>query len=286
MQREHVTPTPTISEKTTFRIRLRRLGNLNSEVQLRLFFRDDPGMSPTVTGWTETGGKIYTSSSLGAGLGLPTSEKITVPVAGLDYLDIETPGNGELLRGTFIATLRKYEARHALDFEPSDAVHDPFHGPPEAQPARDDSYLYGRVKATIDVATVKLVPRAAPRSAYAFELDAVPLLAVVTFEALNIDPLHPPDLTINDRPLGRVALQLPDLADPGYQGEVRALERDMRFRYTGWVRCQQVVSGSSFLAGLNKLAISLNKDSGPIAVRAVEIELKHYWQQLEYHLTP
>ncbi len=286
VQRDYTAPTATIAEKTTFRIRLRRLGNLNGEVQLRLFFDDLPGGSPTISGWTETGQRLYSSSHLGSGLNLPTSESVTIPVTDLDYLEIDVPGDGTSVRGAFIATLRKYEARHVLDFQPLAIVDDPFHGSPEAQPGRDDAYLYGRVKATIDAGTVKLTPRETPRATFAFELDAVPLVAVITFDVLDVDPVYPPDLAINDRPVGRVALQLPDLADPGYQGAVRPLESDMRFRYTGWVRCQQIIAGSSILPGLNKLQISLNKDSGPIAIRAVEVELKHHWHNLDYQLVP
>ncbi len=286
VQRDHTERTTEIAEKTTFRIRLRRLGNLNNEIQLRIFFDDEPGESPEISGWTETGSRLYSSSHLGAGLSLPTSEKITIPVADLDYLEINAPGDGSSVRGAFLTTLRKYEGRHALDFEPLASVDDPFNASIETQPSHDDSYLYGRVKATLDAGIVKLTPRTAPRTAVEFELDAVPLVAVVTFEILDVDPIYPPDLRINDHPLGHVALQLPDLADPGFQGEVRPLERDMRFHYTGWIRCQQIIPGSSLAAGLNKLEISLNKDSTPIAIRSVEIELKHHWHNLDYELSP
>ena len=275
-----------ILEKTNFRIRLRRLGHLNAEVQLRLFFDDQPGFAPSVSGWTETGKELYKSLPLGAGLKLPSSESLTIPVADIDYLDIDVPGNGKTIRGAFLATLQKHEARHALDFAPTTLVDDPFASSPAAAPNKDDSYLFGRVKASLVPEALPLVFPDTPRQSVEFELAAPPLLAVITFEVLNVDPVYPPELFINDRPLGRAALVLPDLADPAFVGSVRALEPDMRFRYTGWIRCQQVVPGSALLQGLNNLVFELNRHSGPIAVRAVQIELKHPSRTLDYELIP
>ncbi len=272
--------------KTFFQLRLRRLGHLNSEIQLRLFFEDSPGGAVMVKGWTETGALRWESPQLGTGLGLPTSEMLIVPVADLDYLEIESPGDGTSIRGAFLTTLRRAETRHALDFMPPPDVLDLFSGIPRAVPQPDDFYLFGRVKATIDSGTVKLTPRENTKQAFEFELDAPPLLAVLTFECLNVDPLLPPLVTMNHRPLGAASLHLPDLADPAYHGTTRVLERDMQFHYSGWTRCQQVVPGSALRAGLNNVILQLNKHSGPIAVRALEIQLKNHWQQLDYKLAP
>src|SRR4051812_12938243 len=57
-------------QKTVFRLRLRRVGALNPEIQLRLFFEDNPLGPPRITGWTETGALNYQSGPLGEGLGL------------------------------------------------------------------------------------------------------------------------------------------------------------------------------------------------------------------------
>src|SRR5664279_2106340 len=38
---------------TIFRLRLRRMGALNPEINLRLFFEDTPLSAPRITGWTE-----------------------------------------------------------------------------------------------------------------------------------------------------------------------------------------------------------------------------------------
>ncbi len=277
---------PTAREKTTVRLRLRRMASLNGEIQLRLFFNDLPGVAPVITGWTETGLQIYTSPVIGAGLDMPNSESLTIPVADLDYLDIAVPGDGHNLRGAFLTTLRKHVGRHALDFEPASTLVDPFSNAPMAAPGQDDSFLLGRVKATIDAGTIKLSPTEAPRSHIEFELQSPPLLALISFDVLGIDPFHAPELTLNDRPMGRLALQMPDLADPGYHGRVRPLELDMRFQYMGWVRCQQVVAGSMLQSGINNLTIALGRESGPIAIRAVEVELKYPSPNLDYQLVP
>ena len=273
-------------EQTAFRIRLRRMPHLNPEIQLRVFFQDIAGRSPVVTGWTETGSRLYESPSLGAGLNLPSSATLTVPVDGLDYLDVTVPGDGSNVRGVFAATLRKTEGRATLDFAETGNGDDPFGSGPASKPSVDDLYLYGRTRATLCAETIKLEPATGlDGMLWELQLDASPLAALLTFEVLGADISFPPEITVNDRPLGAVYLQLPDLADPGYRGDVRPLEREMRFQYTGWMRCQKLIPASALSSGLNQLQLRLNKASGPVAVRAVEIQLKHHWQDFDYTVT-
>ena len=267
-------------ERTNFRVRLRRFGPLNSELQLRLFFLDKAGASPVVTGWTETGSQPFTSPPLGTGLNLSTSESLTIPAGDLDYLDIAVPGDGANIRGAYLSTLKSHQAKHALDFEPAGGVEDPFGNfAPTALPS-DDLFLYGRVRATVDPGVVKIVPPDTQRADYEFELDAAPLLAVCTFEVLNADPVEPIYLWANDRAVGPVAVHFPDLADPGYQGARR--ENEVQFHYAGWLRAQVVIRGSQLSAGRNKIVLGLNEQAGPVAVRAVEIHLKHPWKHSDY----
>lgn len=262
-------------EKTTVRIRLRRFGHLNGEVQLRLFFFDKPEAGPIVTGWTETGSEPYMSPVLGLGLNLPSSETLVIPAGQLDYLDITVPGDGATLRGAYLSTLKTHEAKHALDFDPVSLIEDPFGKSPSLTPPLDDQSLYGRIRATIDPGVVKIAPPDAPRARYEFELDAQPLLAACTFEVLNADPLEPLFVWVNDRPIGAVNLHFPDLADPGYQAVTRPFDRESGFHYTGWLRAQVVIRGSYLSSGLNKIVLSLNEHSSPVAVRSLEIQLKH-----------
>ena len=267
-------------------MRLRRLGHLNSQLQFRLFFDDEPGRMPRVSAWTETGVVRFESPALGQGLGLPTSEALVIPIADADYLDVEVPGDGSTLRGAFLSTLRKADTLQAFDFAPPSGVTDPFHNLPTLHSARDDSYLYGRVKATLDAGVFLLVPKTVPTQTLEFELSTQPQLAVLSCEILNADPLYPLELTFNNQPVGPVAIHLPDLADPGFQGSARPYNRDVRFQYTGWLRCQRVVPGSMLQAGLNRLEVEVNVNSAPVAIRGVELQLKYPGHSHEPKLVP
>jgi hypothetical protein len=272
--------------KTTFRMRFRKFAGVNDELLLRLFFNDDAEAKPVVSAWTELGESVLESKQLGDGLGLPTSESLTVPMTTVDYIDVSVPGDGANIRGAFLSSLKKTETRQALDFAGGAELIDPFHRPSAARPGENDSFLFGRVTATLDNTPVKLSPAEGMSSTFEFELGAQPLLALVTFEILNVDANLPPEMILNNRPLGPAAPVFPDLADPGYQGTVRALERDMRFRYSGWLKCQKLVPGSSLQAGSNKLIIQLSRGADAIAVRAVEVQLKYNWENLDYKLSP
>ena len=272
--------------KTTFRIRLRRFGQLNDHLQLRLFFEDAPGARPTVSGWSETGAQQYQSQPLGSGLDLATSESLVIAAENLDYLDVAVPGDGTNVRGAFVATLKKSETLHALDFAEPAEIDDPFANLPSSTPSANDSYLYGRVKAVIEPGPVTLTPADTRTLTWEIDLDAIPLLAVIAFEILDVDPLSPPEWIVNGTPLGAASIHLPDIADPAYQAVVRSNETAPRFQYNGWLHGQQAIPGSALRAGVNKLVLRLDKKSNAVAVRAVEMQLKHHWQHLDYKLAP
>lgn len=278
LQTQHNAATATSDEQTIYRLRLRRMGQLNSEIRFRLFFDDTPGASPMITGWTEIGAQRYQSEPLGSGLDLPSSAELTIPVVDTDYLDITVPGNGSNLRGVFLNTLRKTEGRAAIDFPTSNETPDPFGNLPAAQPSDEDTSLYGRVRATLEPKAVKL----APAETFEFQLGQVPLVVIVSFEVLNVDIAYPPEVAINGLSLGTAKMRLPDLADPAYRGDVRPLVRDMRFRYTGWLPCQAIIPGSQLHSGVNKLTLTANHEGTSVAVRAVELQLKHNTETLDY----
>ena len=151
----------------------------------------------------------------------------------------------------------------------------------------DDLTLFGRVKATIDSGVTKLTADESPTGTWEFELQTVPLLAVLTFEILDADAEAPPNVTMNDRPLGAVNVSLPDLADPAYVGLVRALEPGMRFRYSGWLRVQKVIPAAALQTGTNRFVLELPSNAaGAIAVRALSLQLKYNWTNLDYSLAP
>lgn len=274
--------------KTVYRMRLRRIPTLHREILLRVFFDDLPGVQPSVSAWTESGRELFRGPVMGVGAGLPSSESATVPLDGADYLDIAVPGDGSNIRGVLASSLKDAAAKQTIDFHPAAAVADPFGNLPEAQPA-EDAKLFGRVKATVDTGITRLSPRGETTGTTAqwqFELTAQPLTAIVTFEVLNADLAAPPVVVANDGQPGYASIHWPDLADPGYRGESRPLEPALRFQYTGWVRAQFVVPRNVLRSGINAVNISLAADSGTIAIRNVELQLKHNWKHFDYILTP
>lgn len=288
---------------TTFRLRLRQMPGLNDSLLLRVFFDDRPDAHPVVTAWSETGEQLFSAPPLGAGLTLPASESMSIATKGVDYIEIDVPGDGSTVRKALLSTLKMNQVGTALDFAPAAPVNDPFGSATPATASANDIFLFGRVRATLEPGTVKLVPEGTMISGtgdgsavtsdtnsasivqFEFNLESEPLLALVTFDILDADPVAPVEATVNNQPLGPVALQLPDLADPGYAGLVRPFMK-MRFHYAGWVRCQQVIPGSALHAGVNTFILQLPADAGPVAVRAVELQLKHEWKKLDYTVSP
>ena len=271
--------------KTVYRMRLRRMPTLHREILLRIFFDDLPGVQPAASAWTESGRELFRGPAMGVGAGLPTNESITVPLDGADYLDIAVPGDGSNIRGVLASSLKDAAAKQTIDFHPAAEVQDPFGNIAAAQPAEDDSKLFGRVKATVDTGIVRLSRKGEGTVQWQFGLAGQPLAAVVTFDVLNADLTAPPIVFVNDGQPGYASVHFPDLADPGFRGESRPLE-GMRFQYTGWLRAQFIIPGKVLHSGQNAVNISVGDDSGTIAVRNVELQLKHNWKHFDYILTP
>lgn len=287
IQSQFIPESGTTGPQMRYRLHLRRMPQLHSAMQLRLYFEDKPGASPIVSAWTETGRLRFQSPPLGTGLHLSTSALLNIPVVDTDYVEITVPGDGGTLRGAFVSSLKRVAAQAALDFLPASTQVDPFGKRENLIPQEQDTYLFGRVRATLEPDTIKLEPgEGSDKVTYEVELEAAPLLSLISFEILDGDIEWPPEVTVNDVPLGPVTPLLPDLADPAYRGDARPAERDMRFHYTGWLRCQRVVPASALRRGLNRLTFRLNRNSGPVAIRVLELQLKYPWQDFDYTLTP
>lgn len=271
---------------TNIRIQLRALGGFDQKRLLRLFFNDVAGKAPKIVGRAANGTQLFVRGPLGEGLDLPTSESLVFSTDGLDAIDIQVAGDGANIRGAFLATLSTQTMLRALDFRPPAELIDAFGSLGPLQPPAQDMALFGRVKATLDTGTVKLAAPDKTSVTWEFDLGAPPLMAMVNFETLNADGQAPLEITINDQPLGAVMVHWPDLADPGYVGLVRPLIEGMHFRYTGWLRAQKVIPGALLKKGTNRLVLTLNPESGPSAVRALELQLKHNWNNLDYSVTP
>ena len=262
--------------KTVYRIRFRRFGGLVDEVLLRVYFDDAPGARPVLSAWSEIGARVVEPQTLGQGLGLPSSQTVRIPMAGVDYVDIEAPGDGGTVRGALAVALRQTQTREALDFGGTGEVTDPFGNGEPAVTGSDDVLLFGRVKATLDPGVIALGPGDdAGEAAFDFPLEQPPLIALLTFEILNTDISAPPQLSVNGKDAGAVNVIVTDLADPALTGAIEAARPDAVYRYGGWLKCQKVVPGSLLMAGSNEILITTPGRPAPVAIRAVELQLKY-----------
>ena len=65
---------------------------------VRLYFDDLPNSGPVVSAWDELGNRLWASQRLGDGVSLGNAKSVSVPANGLDYIEIEVPGDGTVLR--------------------------------------------------------------------------------------------------------------------------------------------------------------------------------------------
>lgn len=272
--------------RSVFRVRLTRPAAATDDLQIRLLFDDRPGQyGPEVTAWNELGAEVIRSGPLGQGLDLPSSDTVTFPMNGVNYLEIEAPADGSSVRGVFLAWLAKTEIRQAADFPSGETIRQPFHILTPRRTSKDDAYLFGVVTAALQTDPLTLKAPAATSATFQFDLERQPLVAVLTFEALGATVDAPPEVAVNGHSLGASAFSLPDLADPAFQGLSRSLDPQMAFRYTGWIRGQKVIPGNLLRGGLNDLTLHLSNGSESVAVRTVEIQLKYNWEKLDYLLS-
>lgn len=282
---DHLTPDQNGIQRTV-RIRFRNFSKLHSKLLARLHYVDIPGAEPTIAAWSETAVQSFKVGPLGQGLGLATADSFIISTQGVDYIDIDVNGNGANLLGVFLASLGAPAAPAPIDFPPATESFDPFGASASGRISSSDSVLYGRVKAPLLDETVKLSDEDGRSVAVEFDLEEVPLLAMVTFEVLNLDLARLPFVLCNARRVGTAEVALPDLADPAYRGVARALQPDLEFHYSNWVRCNLLIPASLLQAGTNRLEVVTYSDTEGIAVRAVELQLKYNSTMFDYELQP
>ena len=267
---------PDTTGTTVYRIRFRHFAGMVDEVLLRTYFDDTPGAQPILSGWSEIGTRVLGPQTLGQGLGLPSSETISIPMANVDYVDIIAPAHGDTVRGALAVALRKTESRVGVDFAGTAAITDPFGNAEPAVTGSDDVFLFGRVKATLEPGVIALgTGTNASQVAFDFPLDRPPLIALLTFEILNAEISAPPQLSVNGKDVGDVNINVTDLADPALTGAIEAARPDAVYRYGGWLKCQKVIPGSLMIGGTNELLISTPGQPAPVALRAIEVQLKY-----------
>ena len=255
---------------------------------LRLYFDDLPGSGPVVTGWDELGNRVWSSQRLGDGLALGNAKSVSVPARGLDYIEIEVPGDGSLLRSAYLNWMGREQVLSPIDEPMQRSVVEPFRAaaPLSPQAHGDDLYLHGVVRAALTTETHWLNRPHGASLPFDIALEKSPLVALITFEVLGLDAQVLPELFVNGRSLGTVSVALPDLADPGYRGELKENNPAMGFRYSGWLRAQKMIPTLLLGTGANRIELRLPADAGPAAVRTLEIQLKYPWDKFDYDSAP
>ncbi len=270
--------------KSIFRIRVAQPSPDYQVLFFRLFFDDKPNQQPELVAWDESGTHILRSGALGVGMNLPSSDSVLIPMAGASAIDIEVPGDGKTIRAAYLDWMTTSQVVHPVNAEHRDVIPEPFSSVPTLHPPPEDVENFGTVTATLSAEPIHIDGETQESAAFQFPIEAQPLTALLTFEIANPTIDAPPEVYLNGQDIGPVSLMLPDLADPGYRGEVEPLTPQMHFHYTGWVRAQKIVPAAVLKVGPNDLAVANGVGSGSSAIRGTQVQLKYIWDKSDYLL--
>jgi hypothetical protein len=272
------------TSKSIFRIRITQPGPDYQVLFFRLFFDDKPNQQPELIAWDESGTHILRSGTLGAGMNLPSSDSVLIPMTGASAIDIEVPGDGKTIRAAYLDWMTISQVVHPANAEHRDIIPEPFSSVPALHPPPEDVENFGTVTATLSADPIRIDGETQESAAFQFPIEAQPLTALLTFEIANPSIDAPPEVYLNGQDVGPVSLTLPDLADPAYRGETEALTPQMHFHYTGWLRAQKIVPATMLKVGPNDLVVANAAGSGSSAIRATQIQLKYIWDKSDYLL--
>lgn len=270
--------------RSVFRIRLTRPAGDYSVLFFRLFFDDEAEARPEIVAWDEVGAQILRSGTLGSGIGVSTSETLMIPAQEVSTIDIEVPGDGKTVRGVYMDWMTIGEVVHPVNADHRDLVAEPFAALPALHAPKEDREQFGTVTATLAPETISIGSSVEKGATFQFPMEAQPLLALLTFEVASPKIDSPPEVYLNRDNLGPVSLSLPELADPGYRGEMQSLVEHMSFHYTGWVRAQKIIPASKLKIGSNDMIIVAGPDTPASAIRATQVQLKYLWEKSDYLL--
>jgi hypothetical protein len=270
--------------KSVFRIRVRQPSPDYQVLFFRLFFDDKPDQQPELIAWDESGTHVLRSGTLGAGMNLPSSDSVLIPMTGASSIDIEVPGDGKTVRAAYLDWMTSSEVVHPVNTEHRDVIPEPFSSVPTLHAPPDDVENFGTVTATLAAEAIRIDAQSQEGAAFQFPIETQPLTALLTFEIANPRIDAPPEIYLNGQDIGPASLTLPDLGDPAYRGEAEPLSTQMRFNYTGWVRAQKIVPAGSLKGGANDLVVVNGPDTGASAIRATQIQLKYIWDKSDYLL--
>jgi hypothetical protein len=270
--------------KSVFRIRVTRPSSDYQVLFVRLFFDDKPAQRPELIAWDESGTNVVRSGALGSGIDLPSSDSVMIPMTGASSIDIEVPGDGKTVRAAYLDWMASSDVVHPLNADRREVIPEPFSSmPPLSSPSQDVEH-FGTVTATLAEETIRIGTNIQESAAFQFGIEAQPLAALLTFEIANPRIDAPPEIYLNGQDVGPASLVLPELADPGYRGQMEPLIKQMYFQYTGWLRAQKIVPITSLKVGTNDLIVVNGADGGNSAIRATQIQLKYLWDKSDYLL--
>src|SRR5881394_1303728 len=270
--------------KSVFRIRVRQPSPDYQVLFFRLFFDDKPDQQPELIAWDESGTHVLRSGTLGAGMNLPSSDSVLIPMTGASSIDIEVPGNGKTVRAAYLDWMTSSNVVHPLNADHREVIPEPFSSMPPLHSPTEDEEHFGTITATLASETIPISANIQESAAFQFGVETQPLAVLLTFELANPRIDAPPQIYLNGQDIGPASLALPELADPGYRGEMESLVRQMHFQYTGWLRAQKIVPVTDLKVGTNDLIIVNGTGSGPSAIRATQIQLKYLWDKSDYLL--
>jgi hypothetical protein len=272
------------TSKSVFRIRVTQPGPEYQVLFFRLFFDDKPNQQPELIAWDESGSHILRSGTLGAGMNLPSSDSVIIPMTGASAIDIEVPGDGKTIRGAYLDWMTSSQVVHPVNAEHRDVIPEPFSLVPTLHAPPEDVENFGTVTATLAAEPIRIDGQTQESAVFQFPIESQPLTALLTFEIENPSVDFPPEVYLNGQDIGPASLTLPDLADPGYRGEVEALSPQMHFHYTGWLRAQKIIPAAILKVGANDLVVASGTDAGSSAIRATQVQLKYIWDKSDYLL--
>src|SRR5437867_7399073 len=170
------------ASKSVFRIRVTQPGPDYRILFFRLFFDDKPNQQPELVAWDESGSHILRSGTLGAGMNLPSSDSVIIPMHGASAIDIEVPGDGKTIRAAYLDWMTASEVVHPVNAEHRDMIPEPFSSVPALHPPPDDVENFGTVMATLSPETIRINGQTQETATFQFPIEAQPLTALLTFE--------------------------------------------------------------------------------------------------------
>jgi hypothetical protein len=270
--------------KTIFRIRVSHPSQDAQVMFVRLFFDDLDKARPEVVAWDESGTQVLRSGALGSGMGLPSSDSVMIPMTGISTLDVEAPGDGKNIRGAYLDWMTSSEVVHPINTEHRDVIPEPFSSMPPLHSPAQDMEQFGTVTATLANEAIPMGADAEHGATLQFGIESQPLMALLTFEVASPRVDAPPEVYVNGGDVGPATITLPELADPGYRGEMESLIKEMHFQYTGWLRAQKLIPASSLKVGTNDVMVLAGAGTPASAIRGTQIQLKYLWEKSDYLL--